>query len=72
MSKSTRLQYDEITQITKKLQDEGEQVAQLQTSTRQKLDALRTEWVGTAAGHPTVGECWFAVVQPVRLHPGVS
>jgi WXG100 family type VII secretion target len=49
MQTTTRVDYDELTLISKKIHDEGEDCAQLISSTRQKMAALRGEWEGEAA-----------------------
>jgi len=49
MQMTTRVNYDELLPISKKLHDEGEDFAQLLSATRQKMAALRTEWEGEAA-----------------------
>lgn len=49
MQNVTRLNYDEINLITKKIHDESEDFAQLHASTRQKMASLRSEWEGEAA-----------------------
>jgi len=49
MSTTTRVNYDELTLISKKFHDEGEDAAQIHSTTHQKITALRSEWVGDAA-----------------------
>jgi WXG100 family type VII secretion target len=49
MSTTTRINYDELTLISKKFHNEGEDAAQIHSTTHQKISALRSEWVGEAA-----------------------
>ncbi|GAB4487603.1 MAG: hypothetical protein Fur0016_01500 [Anaerolineales bacterium] len=49
MSKILQLKYDELNAIVKTFNGEGEDFAQLVTTTRQRLQDLRKEWIGEAA-----------------------
>ena len=49
MPTTTRVNYDELNIIAKWFRNEGEDYAQIISSTRQKVAALRTEWEGDAA-----------------------
>lgn len=49
MSKIVQLKYDELNGIVKKFNSEGEDFAQLATTTRQRLQDLRKDWMGDAA-----------------------
>jgi len=49
MSKIIQLKYDELNAIVKKFNSEGEDFAQLATTTRQRLQDLRKDWMGEAA-----------------------
>ena len=50
MAKNTfQLNYDEMTAIAKKFKDEGEDIARLHATTRQKVRDLYKEWVGEGA-----------------------
>jgi len=49
MSKIVRVNYDELQAILKKLNGEAEDVAVLHSTTIQRVNALRKEWVGEAA-----------------------
>ncbi len=49
MKHTIRINYDELNIISKIFHDEGENYSQLLSSTRQKMAALRSEWVGEAA-----------------------
>ncbi|MCX6080278.1 MAG: WXG100 family type VII secretion target [Chloroflexi bacterium] len=49
MQNTTRVNYDELNIISKKFHDEGDDYAQLISSTRQKMAALRSDWEGDAA-----------------------
>lgn len=49
MSKILQLKYDELNTIVKTFNGEGEDFAQLVTTTRQRLQDLRKDWIGEAA-----------------------
>ncbi len=49
MQNVTKVNYDELTLISKKLHDEGDDYIQLLSTTRQKIAALHSEWEGEAA-----------------------
>lgn len=49
MSKIIQLKYDELNAIVKMFNGEGEDFAQLVTTTRQRLQDLRKDWIGEAA-----------------------
>ena len=49
MSKILQLKYDELNAIVKTFNGEGEDFAQLVTTTRQRLQDLRKDWIGEAA-----------------------
>ena len=49
MQDTTRLNYDELTAASKKFHNEGDDYAELLSSTRLKLSALQSEWEGEAA-----------------------
>jgi WXG100 family type VII secretion target len=49
MTKILQLKYDELNAIVKKFNGEGEDFAQLATTTRQRLQDLRKDWIGDAA-----------------------
>lgn len=49
MSKILQLKYDELSAIVKMFNNEGEDFAQLATTTRQRLQDLRKDWIGDAA-----------------------
>ena len=44
-----QLNYDELASIAKKFKDEGEDIAQLHSTTRQRVRDLHKEWIGDAA-----------------------
>jgi len=44
-----QLNYDQLVSITKKFKDEGEDIAQLHSTTRQRVRDLHKEWIGDAA-----------------------
>jgi WXG100 family type VII secretion target len=49
MSKILQLKYDELNAIVKTFNGEGEDFAQLVTTTRQRLQDLRKDWIGESA-----------------------
>jgi WXG100 family type VII secretion target len=50
MAKNTfQLNFDELTSITKIFKDEGEDIARLHSSTRQRVRDMHKEWIGEAA-----------------------
>lgn len=49
MNKMTKLNYDELMPISKKLHDESEDIALIYTSTRAKVQALHKDWIGAGA-----------------------
>lgn len=49
MSNILALNYDEILSFTKQFRDEGEDIVQLYSNTRQRMHLLREEWSGEAA-----------------------
>lgn len=49
MSKILALNYDEVLSFTKQFRDEGEDIVQLYSNTRQRMHLLRDEWSGEAA-----------------------
>jgi len=44
-----QLNYDQLVSIAKKFKDEGEDIAQLHSTTRQRVRDLHKEWIGDAA-----------------------
>ena len=44
-----QLNYDQLISIAKKFKDEGEDIAQLHSTTRQRVQDLHKEWIGEAA-----------------------
>ncbi len=49
MAGIVQLNYDELNSIIKNFHDEGEDITQLLSTTRQRVQELRSEWIGDAA-----------------------